>query len=318
MRQYIVKRLLFLIPTAVGVYTLIFVLIRIVPGDIVTLFLEEGGGGGSSKAAEYIRKQLNLDKPIHIQYLLSIKDIFTTGSLGRSFQDDSPVMKGIWERLPVTGELALMTVLISISIALPVGIIAAVKQDTAGDYTARVLGIISLATPNFWLATLVVVFPGIWWNYSPPVIYKYWYEDPMVNLQQMLPAALVLGTGTAGSVSRYVRSQVLEVLRQDYIRTARSKGLRERAVIIRHTLKNAMIPVVTVVGLQIAGALSGSVIAETIFNLPGLGNLTIGSINQRDYPQLQANIFFFSIIIVMMNLIVDLAYGWLDPRVRYH
>ncbi|MBI2166301.1 MAG: ABC transporter permease [Chloroflexi bacterium] len=316
MGKYIVRRLFLLVPVAIVVYTLTFVFIRVAPGDIVDLMLDQGGGGGTRVAAEKLRAQLHLDKPIYQQYFIYSWGLLR-GDLGVSFRDGKPVSSELARRAPITLELTMMALVLALLISIPAGVVSAVKQDTPADYVSRVGAVFFLSMPSFWLALLILIFPAIWWGYSPPVVYKSLLEDPVTNLRQLLPPAFVLGSAYAGILARFTRSSLLEVLRQDYIRTARAKGLTERAVIYVHAMKNGLIPVVTMAGLQSATLLSGAVIVESIFNVPGLGNLTMGSIFQRDYAQLQANVLFFAVVVVMINLLVDLSYAWLDPRVRY-
>jgi len=276
----------------------------------------DSGRAGDKKTAEALRAKLGLDQPIYVQYLQYMGGLMR-GDLGVSIWSGKPAVNEIIKSLPVTMELAILAVIISISISIPAGVISALKQDTPTDYVARVASIMSLSVPGFFTGTLIVLLPAIWWHYSPPIIYVPFWEDPRVNLQQMLPPAFALGAIEAGVVTRMMRTTMLEVLRQDYMRTAWAKGLRDRVVIYRHALKNAMIPVVTIIGLQVAALMGGSVIMEQIFSLPGLGRLTVGSIFQRDYGQLQGNILFIAAFVLMMNLIVDIAYAWFDPRVHY-
>ena len=316
MGKHIVRRLLLLIPVVFVVYTVAFVFIRVAPGDVVTLLLEEGGGGGTAEAAEHLRAELHLDKPVYQQYLIYTGELLT-GDLGTSFLSGRPVTSEIIRRAPITLEITFIAMVAAFLISVPTGVISAVRQSTPVDHVTRVTTVVFLAVPNFWLATMVVVLPAIWWKYSPPVIYKGFLDDPLANLSQVLPAALVLGASYGGVLARFVRSSLLEVLREDYIRTARAKGLTERKVTYRHAMKNAMLPVVTIAGLQFAILLGGAIIVETVFNIPGLGTLTVQAIRQRDYAQLQANVLFFAAIVVLINLAVDLSYAWLDPRVRY-
>lgn len=316
MRTYLIRRVLLFVPVLLLVYTFVFVLIRIVPGDIVNLMMEGGSGRGTSAAtAAQLRHDLGIDKSIPQQYAIQLQHLFR-GDLGRSFRNGRPVTAEISRRLPITLELAALAIAIALSSALLVGSIAALRHDSGVDRTISVLSIVALSVPAFWTGTLLVVLPARFWGYSPPFSFTSLVDDPAQNLQQILPAAITLGAIFAGVLTRYVRSSLLEVLHQDYIRTAWAKGLRERMVLMRHGLRNAFIPVVTVVGLQISGLLGGAVITERVFNLPGMGTLTITAINQRDYPQLQANVLVLALIVLIVNLFVDVAYGWLDPRIR--
>jgi peptide/nickel transport system permease protein len=315
-RTYLVRRLLLILPVLLLVYTFVFVLIRIVPGDIVNLMMEGGSGRGTSAAvAAQLRHDLGIDRSIPEQYLIQVRHLLR-GDLGRSFRNGRPVTDEIGRRLPITAELTALAMLLALSTALVIGSIAALRHDSGIDRIISVLSIVALSVPAFWTGTLVVVLPARWWGYSPPFTYSKLTADPYQNLLQVMPAALTLGAIFAGVLTRFVRSSLLEVLRQDYIRTAWAKGLRERMVLVRHGLRNAFVPVLTVLGLQVGGLLGGAVITERVFNLPGLGTLTITAINQRDYPQLEANVLVLAFIVLLVNLFVDVAYGWLDPRIR--
>ena len=239
------------------------------------------------------------------------------GDWGTSLRTDTPVLEEIKNRFPLTFEMATLTVLMSILIAVPLGIIMAVRQDTWIDYSARLFSIGGLAMPNFWLGTLTLLFMVIWFGWIPPLGYTHFWDDPWTNIQQVIWGALALAYLFAAIISRMTRSTLLEVLRQDYIRTALAKGLRERTVVVRHALKNAILPVVTIIGIQYAALIGGTVIMERIWNLPGLGTSLIDSINFRDFPVVQGLVLVFAVIILFANLIVDLMYAWLDPRVRY-
>jgi len=305
-----------IVPTLILVTLVVFIAIRILPTDIADLIVAEGGVGGSAVTKDAIRAQLKLDQPLPIQYLYFVRDV-ANGSLGYSAYDRKPVSSKIRDAMPVTLQLASMSIVISWFLALGIGIISALRQDTPVDYTIRVASILSFSAPIFWTGTLLVIFPAIWWHYFPPILFVPFISNPTENLRQFFLPALTLGIYLSGSVARMVRSSMLEVLRQDYIRTARAKGLRDRLVITRHSLKNALIPVITFSGLQLAGLLGGTVIVESIFALPGMGRLTIDAVFEKDYPLIQGNVLFFAFIVVFINLIVDLTYGWLDPRIRY-
>jgi len=243
--------------------------------------------------------------------------ILLRGSLGESLMGRGPVGQQIVSRLPVTLELGLLAIVIGLVIALPVGIYSAIRQDTAADYAGRSVAIIGLATPNFWLGIMVMVYPAIWWGWSPSMELIPFSDDPVGNLAMFLIPSLILGTASAAAIMRLTRTMMLEVLRQDYIRTAWSKGLRERVVIIRHTIKNALIPVVTLIGLQVPILVGGSVIMENIFNLPGVGRLILIALNDRDYTMVAGANLFFAAAVMGANLVTDLIYAFLDPRVRY-
>ena len=318
MKSYIIRRLLLVIPTLLLLSVIVFLTVRFIPGDVVDAMLSEmqwEGGGDLDRAT--LERRLGLDVPVWMQYGRWIGDMFRHGSLGRSLWRDLPVEEEILSRLPVTIELGLLAIVIGLVIALPVGIYSAVRQDTAADYLGRSVAIIGLATPNFWLAIMVLIYPTIWWGWTPPLEYTPFTEDPLGNLAGFLIPSLILGTAMAAATMRMTRTMTLEVLRQDYIRTAWSKGMAERVVIVRHTLKNALIPVVTLVGLQMPILVGGAVIMENIFALPGLGRLMLDALQSRDYPVVQGTNLFFATGVVLLNLLIDLIYPCLDPRVRY-
>ena len=278
-----------------------------------------------------LERKLGLDVPVWVQYgrwigVLPTPDWVTgeshfkgllQGTLGESLMGAFTIEERIIDRLPVTVELGVMAIVIGLVIALPVGIYSAIRQDTAADYVGRSIAIIGLATPNFWLALMVMLYPAIWWGWSPPMRLIPFTEDPLGNLGVFIIPSLILGTAASAATMRMTRTMMLEVLRQDYIRTAWSKGLKERAVVIRHAIKNALIPVVTLVGLQLPILVGGSVIMENIFNLPGLGRLILDSLINRDYPVVSGVNLVFATAVVGNNLMIDLIYPYLDPRVRH-
>ena len=318
MRQYLIRRLLAAIPVLLLASVWIFGLMRFLPGDAVwTKLASDAESRFDPEVAAELRRQLGLDQPYHVQYWEWISGIVLRGDMGRSFFSKETVLDEIVKRVPVTLELALGTTLVALAIAIPVGIIAAIRQDTGMDYVGRVGAIIGLAVPNFWLGPLLLLLPAIWFGYTPPFGYVNAWESPGENLRLFAFPCLALGASFAASIMRMTRSQLLEVLRQDYIRTAWAKGLRERVVVFRHALKNALIPVVTVLGVQIGHLLGGSVVIETVFGLPGLGALTVFAIRQRDYPVIQGVVLLLALTFVLVNLAVDFWYAWLDPRIRY-
>ncbi len=317
MRAYIIRRLLLVVPTLVLLSILVFLTVRFIPGDVIDVMLGELQWVGGDIDREALERMLGLDVPVYVQYGRWIGEIFLHGTLGESLWRDWTVEEEILSRLPVTIELGLLAILIGLVIALPVGIYSAMRQDTAADYLGRSVAIIGLATPNFWLAIMVLIYPTIWWGWTPPLEYIPFTEDPLGNLGGFLIPSLILGTASAAATMRMMRTMTLEVLRQDYIRTAWSKGLKERVVIVRHTLKNAFIPVVTLIGLQLPILVGGAVIMENIFALPGLGRLMLDALRSRDYPVVQGTNLFFATGVVLLNLLIDLIYPYLDPRVRY-
>jgi peptide/nickel transport system permease protein len=314
MQRYIMRRLLLTIPSLFGVTLIVSGMVRLLPGDAVTLMLQDYNG--YAKSADDLRAKLGLSQPFQVQYLKWLGGI-AHGDFGQSLRDRSPISHELATRLPVTFELGLLGLLISLVIAIPLGVYSAVRQDSLSDFIARSAAIAMLAIPGFWLATLAITLPALWFHWSPPLVYTRLQDSPGTNLKQMMLPALILGIGLSGSIMRLTRAQMLEVLRQDFIRTSRAKGLNERTVIYRHALRNAVVPVVTLLGLNMAVLISGTVVLESIFVLPGMGRYLLDSLNFRDYPAVQAVVLIFATVIIGINLVVDLLYAWLDPRIRY-
>ena len=319
MRTYVIRRLLLFIPTLIILSMLVFFTVRMLPGDLVDILLSDPQYGVSSEEAkDKLRAIMGLDVPAHIAYARWVSGILLHGTLGESLlRGHKPVEIKILDRVPVSLELGGAALLIGLVIALPVGIYSAVRQDTLGDYAGRSVAIFGLATPNFWLGLMVLIFPSIWWNWAPPLRLFPFSEDPLAHIGAFIIPGLILGTGLSAATMRMTRTMMLEVLRQDYIRTAWAKGLRERLVVVRHAMKNALIPVITLIGLQLPILIGGSVIIETLFNLPGLGSLLIDSLSMRDYPMVSGVNLFFATFILFINLLIDLLYAYLDPRIRY-
>jgi peptide/nickel transport system permease protein len=313
MRQYVLKRLLLVVPTLLLISIIVFSMLRLIPGDIVVLMFEEKAYASDLEA---LRAKLGLDQPLHMQYFTWIGRV-VQGDLGESLWTKRPVVEEIVRRLPISAQLAAMALTTALCFALPIGVLSAIRQDTLKDYTARSLAIVLLSVPPFWKATLVIVLPSIWFGWAPPLQFTPLAQDPWQHFSQFILPALILGVGSGASVMRLTRALMLEVLRQDYIRTAWSKGLRERRVVLKHAFKNAIIPVVTIVGIQITQIASGSVIIETIFGLPGMGRFLVDAAFQRDYPVVQGVNLLIASIIVFVNLLVDMTYAYLDPRIRY-
>ena len=325
MQAYIIRRVLLIIPTIFVMSLIVFFAIRLIPGDVVSQ-MASGIGNMPEMTQEVIRKRLGLDAPIPVQYgrwLGVIRDQHGSfsglfqGSLGLSLWTQLPVTGIVLKRLPLTFELALFTLTIAVLIGIPIGIYSAIRQNTMGDYTARSFSMFAIAMPDFWLGTLVIVFPSLWWGWSPPIEYTSFTKDPLQNLGQFIVPSLVLGMLMSGLVMRMTRTMMLEIIRQDYIRTGWSKGLKEKVVILRHALPNALIPVITVIGYMLPWVIGGTIIIERIFGLPGLGHLLIQAINDRDYPVISGITIFAAIIIMLANLVIDLTYALLDPRIRY-
>ncbi len=317
MRAYIIRRLLLVIPTLFILSVLVFLSVRFLPGDVIGIMASRMLSVGGEVDREALERMLGLDVPAYVQYGRWIGDILLRGTLGESLLGGWRIEERMLGRLPVTAELGVLAIVIGLVIALPVGIYSAVRQYTAADYLGRSVAIMGLATPNFWLGTMVMIYPAIWWTWSPPMEFLSFSEDPLGNLGMFIVPSLILGTYLAASTMRMTRTMMLEVLRQDYIRTAWAKGLLERSVILRHAVKNAIIPVVTLVGMQLPILVGGSVIIENIFNLPGLGRLMLDALNNRDYPVVSAVNLFFATVVVVVNLLTDLLYASLDPRIRY-
>jgi peptide/nickel transport system permease protein len=312
---YTVRRLLALVPTLFFASVIVFVSVRLIPGSVIDLMLATNPLAADKDRAA-IEAALGLDKPMYTQYIAWAANALR-GDLGRSLWQDTPVVHDILARLPVTLELTIYGMAISILIALPVGVYSAIRQDTTGDYVTRSFSILLLAIPGFWLATLVMVFPSIWWGWSPQLTYVPFFKDPVANLRIMLLPAAILGAGLSALTMRLIRTTMLEVMRQDYIRTAWAKGLSETMVVIRHALRNALIPVVTLLGIEVAAVISGAVILEQIFVLPGMGLLLIEAVSSRDYPLITGVFLVVGICVMLINLLVDLSYGLLDPKVKY-
>jgi peptide/nickel transport system permease protein len=261
---------------------------------------------------------LGLDKPVVEQYGIWMGQVLIHGNLGKSMIDQTPVSEEVAARWPITVELGLLALIVAQIIAIPIGIYSAIRQDTISDYFARSFAIIAISIPPFFLATLVIVFPSIWWHYMPPLYVVSITKNLAGNLKMFIIPAIVLGVGYAGLTMRMTRTMMLEVLRQDYIRTAWSKGLNERVVVLRHALKNALLPIITIIGSQVSLLIGGSVIIENIFQLPGMGQLFINAIGQRDYTLVESIVLLYAVAIVIINLLTDLTYGMLDPRVHYN
>lgn len=315
MQRYLAQRLILAFVSLIGLSIIVFVLLRAIPGDAAAILAGDESSMSSVEIDE-LRTELGLNDPLVVQYLNWAGDL-ATGDLGSSLFTNRPVTESIIKRLPVSVELGMMAVIFAVMIAGPLGILAALRQEGIADQVLRFISILFLALPNFWLGTMVIVFSARWFGWIPPVGYSSLIDDPLRNLQQFILPAIILGTSLAASLMRMMRSSLLEVMREDYIRTARAKGLSESRTVLRHMLQNAMIPVVTVFGLQVGVIIGGTVIIESIFNLPGMGRLVIDTINRRDYPMVQGLILAFGLSTLVINLLTDLSYAWLDPRISY-
>ncbi len=315
MGKYVLRRLALLIPTIFGISVLVFALKRLLPGDVVDGMISPELVMPADQK-ETLRRMFGLDAPIHIQYLRWLGGV-VQGDFGVSLRMSVPVTTLLLQRVGITAELAVLSVLLSAAVAIPLGVLSAVKRNGFVDYLTNIIGLIGLSFPNFWLATMLLLTATLAFKWQPQLIFVSPFEQPLANLEQMLLPVLSLSLALMAVVMRMTRSAMLEVLRQDYIRTARAKGQRERLVVARHALKNAFIPVITVIGLQMGGLLGGAVVIEQIFGLPGIGWLILNAIYQRDYPVVQGGVFFVAVVFVLINLIVDLIYAYVDPRIRY-
>jgi peptide/nickel transport system permease protein len=316
MRTYIAKRLLLIIPTLLGAATLVFLIMRVIPGDVALLILGGDQGQIDQKQLDAMRRQLGLDQPLLVQFGTWLWGVVRF-DFGKSLWTGQPVTEELLIRLPLSLQLALMATMVSVLISIPLGMLAAVRQDTWVDYLIRVFSIGGLAIPGFWVGILCILFLVIFFGWGPPLEFTPPWVNPWANLQIMIWPVVTVGYRYAAVTTRMTRSTLLDVLREDYIRTAWAKGLRERAVVIRHALKNSMLPVVTLIGTEFAFLIGGLVVTETVFTLNGVGRFVVDAVAHRDYPVVQALIFLIAFSFVIVNLLVDLTYAWFDPRIRY-
>jgi peptide/nickel transport system permease protein len=316
-RTYLLKRLLLIVPTLLGVAVIVFLIMRVIPGDVALMILGgDDGGQINQDQVTALRKQLGLDQPLIVQFGTWLWGVLRF-DFGNSLWTGQPIVHELAIRLPLSLQLALMATFVSVLIAIPLGTLAAVRQDTWVDYVVRVVSIGGLAIPSFWIGILCILFLVIYFGWGPPLEFTPPWVDPWVNLQMMVWPVVTVGYRYAAVTTRMTRSTVLEVLREDYIRTAWAKGLRERAVVLRHALKNSMLPVITLVGTEFAFLIGGLVVTETVFTLNGIGRFVVEAVAHRDYPVVQALVFLIAFSFVMVNLLVDLTYAWFDPRIRY-
>jgi len=312
--QYLLRRLLLSVPVLFVVSVVIFAGVRMIPGDVCRLVLQTPDVDQAQ--CDRVLRGLGLDKPAVTQYLHWSGNVLR-GDFGVSMISHRSVWGEIQDRMALTGELAVLAAAIAVILAAPIGIYSALRQDQFADYGLRILTVGWLSMPAFFVATLLITFPAKWWGYSPPVGYVPPWIDPLKNLQQLYLPAISLALSLSATLARLTRSSMLEVLHQDYVRTARAKGLRDGIVMFRHALKNAMLPIVTLFGLQLGFLLGGTVVLESVYALPGLGTLLLNSVITKDYTQIQGVVLFFAVIIILINLLVDMSYAWLDPRVKY-
>jgi len=315
MQKYILRRAALLLPTLIGITLVVFLAVRFLPGDVIDQMTGERGSANPEMRRQ-LEERYSLTGSVGRQYVAWLSDI-AAGDLGTSITTNRPVTTDLRQRLPITFQLGTMALLISILVAIPVGILSAVTQDSVWDFLARSLSIGFLAVPSFWMGLLVLTYGFVWFGWVPPLNYRDLWEDPAQNFQIMIAPALILGAGLSGTVMRMTRSMMLEVLRHDFTRTARAKGLSPRVVIIRHALRNAILPVMTIVGLQVSVVVGGTVVLEQLFSIPGLGSLLLTAINTRDYPVVQGIVLLSAVVVVLSNFAVDIAYTLVDPRVRY-
>lgn len=314
MAPYVVKRVLFSLLVLGVISIIVFSAVRVIPGDVCHIVLQTPDV--TEAQCKVINSELGIDQPVVTQYFKYMGGVLR-GDFGKSLITKRDVFGEMQDRIPLTLELTLLSTALALVLAIPIGVISAIKQDSAWDYALRFMVIGWLSIPAFWLGTMLIVFPSTWWNYGPPVGYVNIWEDPFRNIQQLYLPAISLALALCASLARITRSSMLEVLRQDYIRTARAKGLGSNVVVIRHALRNAMIPVVTLFGLQVGVLFGGTVVLESIFSLPGLGGLTLAAVRSKDYSQVQGLVLLFATVLVFLNLLVDLSYAWIDPRIRY-
>ena len=317
MRAYLAKRLLLVIPTLLGVASVVFVIMRVIPGDVALLILGGDDGGRIDRAQlAAMHRQLGLDQPLLVQFGHWLWGVLHF-DFGNSLWTGRPVMEELVGRLPLSLELAVLATIVSVLLAIPLGMVAAVRQDTWVDYVVRVVSIGGLAIPSFWVGILIILLLVIYFGWGPPLEYTPPWVDPWANFQQMVWPVVTVGYRYAAVTTRMTRSTLLEVLRDDYIRTAWAKGLGERAVVLRHALKNAMLPVITLIGTEFAFLIGGLVVTETVFTLNGVGRFVVDAVAHRDYPVVQALVFVIAFGFVVVNLLIDLTYAWFDPRIRY-
>jgi len=314
MNSYLIRRLLLVVPTFLISTLLVFIIIRTIPGDVIDLMAAEGESR-TNLDRPAIEHMLGLDKPAYVQYFVWLGDL-AQGNLGKSYWRGSNVIDEIAFSFPITLELGIIGMVTALIIALPAGALSAVRQDTFIDYTVRGVATLGISIPNFWIGILVVVFPSIWWRWSPAIVYYRISENFWGNVVQFIIPGTILGIALSGTTMRLMRNSMLEVLRQDYIRTAWAKGLTERVVVVRHALRNSIIPVITMIGLELPVLVGGAVVIENIFNLPGVGRLFIDGATHRDYPIITGVMVYISIFVLLINVFIDITYSWIDPRIR--
>jgi peptide/nickel transport system permease protein len=317
MRTYILRRILLMIPTLLGAVTLIFLIMRLLPGDVALYILgSDESSEMNREALQRIRSELGLDQPLIVQYGEWVWKALRF-DFGNSYWTRQPVIEELGRRYPMTASLAFFSLFLGTLIAIPIGVLSAVRQDTMVDYAARIFSIAGLSIPSFWLAILIILGLVHYFKWLPPLDYAPFWVDPWLNFKQLAFPALVTGYRLSAIGARMTRSSILEVLREDYVRTARAKGVKEHLVVLRHALKNALLPVITIIGIELLVLFGGLVVIETVFTIPGIGRFLVDAITHRDYPSIQALVFVLSVFVLVINLLVDIVYGLLDPRIRY-
>jgi peptide/nickel transport system permease protein len=310
----LVGRVLLLLPTLIGITLVVFISVHLLPGDVVDQILGDSSTASPALKAQ-LRKQYSLNSNVAKQYVVWSSDLLH-GDMGKSIISGRPVVSDLKQRLPVTFELGAISLVVSLLVALPIGVLSAMKQDSLWDHIARSFSIAFLAIPSFWLALIVITYGFQWFKWTPPLHYNAIQDNLVANIKSVWVPALILGAGLSGGVTRFTRSMMLEVLRQDYVRTAHAKGLSQQVVVTRHSLRNALIPIITVVGLQVPVLVGGTVILERVFSIPGMGSLLLDSVSHRDYPLVQAIVLISAAVVILSNLTVDLTYFLIDPRMR--
>lgn len=319
MRTYIIRRLLLMVPTVVLVAGLTFMLLRLVPGDALTAQLQGTGQAGAQfnqARVQQMKHQLGIDGSIPSQFERWVSGM-AHGNFGKSFISNNDTLKEFGSRVSVTIELGILSIIFSLIIGIPLGVLSAVRQDSGIDYVTRILSILGVAVPNFWLALIIIIFSARLFGFAFPQQQYSFFDNPVKNMEKFLVPSLIITAAGAGVLMRYLRTTMLDVLRMDFVRTANAKGLTQRAVVYRHAMKNAIIPIITIVGAQLSAIIAGAIIVEQLFSLRGVGQLTLAAVLGRDYPQVQTNVLIFAIFLVLGNLVTDLGYSWADPRIRY-
>ncbi len=317
MRTYILRRILLMIPTLLGAVTLIFIIMRLLPGDVALYILGSDEASETNReAVQQIRRELGLDEPLIVQYGQWLWRALRL-DFGNSYWTRQPVIEELKRRYPMTANLALFSLLLGTLLAIPLGLLSAIRQDSIIDYASRVFAIAGLSIPSFWLAILIILGLVHYFKWLPPLDYAPFWVDPWLNFKQLVFPALTTGYRLSAIGARMTRSSVLEVFREDYVRTARAKGLREGAVVVKHTLRNALLPVITIIGVELLILFGGLVVVETVFTIPGIGRFLVDAIMHRDYTAIQAVVFVFAAFVLVVNLLVDILYAVMDPRIRY-